>query len=108
MANKDYSKMSTKAKPEKVKDTETKPLAETKKEDKPKTEKPAKPAKGVVVDCERLNVRKEASLDSEVLTVLFAGDEVSVLNLKSENGFYKIKAGSVVGYSIVERIGLKK
>ena len=108
MANKDYSKMSAKAKPEKVKDTEIKPLAETKKEDKPKTEKPAKPAKGIVIDCERLNVRKEASLDSEVLTVLFAGDEVSVLNAKPDNGFYKIKAGSVVGYSIVERIGLKK
>lgn len=31
MANKDYSKMSTKAKPEKVKDTETKPLTEIRK-----------------------------------------------------------------------------
>lgn len=54
---------------------------------------------GVVVDCARLNVRKEASADAAVLTTIPAGAEVQINIFESTNDFYKVctEAG-VEGY----------
>lgn len=45
---------------------------------------------GVVVDCERLNVRKEPSADADVLTTIPKGAEVQIDIFESTNDFYKV------------------
>lgn len=47
-----------------------------------------KVVKGVVVDCEKLNVRIRPSIKGEILTTLDVGTEVIIH--KEMNGFYKI------------------
>ena len=72
-----------------------------KKEDEPtKVEEnaPVEPLFGSVTNCNKLNVRKEPSLDSDVIMELDKGAIVTLLDGKSVNGFRKISKDGRVGY----------
>lgn len=49
---------------------------------------------GEVIGCEKLNVRKEASIESEVITIITAGTKVIVEDIV--NNFYKTDNGYVM------------
>ena len=54
---------------------------------------------GVVTECAKLNVRKEPSMDADVVTVLLIGAEVMVDKALSTEEFYKITTETgVEGY----------
>lgn len=61
-----------------------------------KETKPVKKAnkKGVVADCELLNVRSAASTTADVVKTIPVGSEVEILG--SEADFYKISGGFVM------------
>lgn len=60
---------------------------------------------GVVVDCARLNVRKEPSSDADVLTTIPVGAEVQVDIFESTNDFYKVCTETgVEGYCMADYI----
>ena len=63
---------------------------------------------GVVSGCERLNLRKEASKDSDILSVLNKGTELVVSSEESTDEFYKVvtEAG-VEGYCMKKFITIK-
>ena len=46
--------------------------------------------KGVVTDCGKLNVRREPTSDSKVITTISSGTEVEINNEESTDEFYKI------------------
>lgn len=62
---------------------------------------------GVVTECMKLNVRKEPSLDAEILTEILIGTEVQVDISESTADFYKIctEAG-VEGYCMRAHINV--
>ena len=45
---------------------------------------------GVVIDCAKLNVRKEAKKDAAILGTIAAKSKVTVVSTKPVNGFYKV------------------
>ena len=62
-----------------------------------------KVVKGVVVDCEKLNIRADAKVSSEVLCVINKGEKVEIIKEKSTNDFYAVIYGkdkevSIEGY----------
>lgn len=70
---------------------------------------------GVVIDCEKLNVRKETFKDSEVLCTVNKGDEVKIdlgpiddKPIPAEISFYKIcTASGVEGYCMTKYINIR-
>lgn len=75
MSNVNYNKMSNKTpEPEKVVEPEKKDVI------------------GVVSDCVKLNVRKQAVANSDVICVIDADTEVIVDEAKSTNDFYRVKS----------------
>lgn len=52
---------------------------------------PPKPKVGVVANCKALNIRKEPSIDAEIITVLNQGSIVEITD--TENDFYNIGIG---------------
>lgn len=52
--------------------------------------------KGKVANCEKLNVRKSASADAPVVTIIEKGTEVEINPNKSVNGWYAISNGFVM------------
>lgn len=78
----------------------------------PQTE-PTPPAivTGVVVNCEKLNIRADASTDAEVLCVINKGGEVEIVENVDEEEFYgviygKNKEVSVEGFCMKKYIKL--
>lgn len=62
----------------------------------------------VVVNCAKLNVRKEASKDSEVVCIITKGDEVAVDLDASTEDFYKINTSNgIEGYCVKDFIEIK-
>ena len=65
----------------------------------------------VIVDCKKLNVRKEASKNAEVACVIAEGNEITVDVDKSTEDFYKVyaKCGEILveGYCVKEFISIK-
>lgn len=53
--------------------------------------------KGVVVNAQKVRLRKEPSLSAPVLRILDEGHQVTVIHLKRE-GFYKVLDGNTIGY----------
>lgn len=51
---------------------------------------------GKVANCEKLNVRKSASVDSPVVTIIEKGTEVEINPNKSVDGWYAISNGFVM------------
>lgn len=72
---------------------------------------PAPPAvvTGVVVNCEKLNIRERPSLFAEVLCIINKGEKVEVIEAESTNDFYSVIYGkdkevSVNGYCMKQYI----
>lgn len=53
-----------------------------------------KPTIGHVVDCAKLNVRKDPDADAEILGTLSAGAEVMIDESESTDDFYNVCAAS--------------
>ena len=64
--------------------------------------KPSK-LKGVVVDCDRLNVRKGPSATNSIVGVLIKGDEVTI-EAGGNKTFYEISTPNVKGYCMKQYI----
>ena len=65
---------------------------ETKKEETPE-EKPVKVknvAKGKVIDCEKLNVRRHASLEADIIEVIEEGAIVEINEKRSTDDWYSV------------------
>lgn len=60
---------------------------------------------GVVVDCERLNVRQQANATAKVLTVIDKGTEVTIHNFDNKE-FYKVSV--LVDKKVVNGYCMKK
>lgn len=63
---------------------------------------------GIVIECETLRVRKEPSLDGEILTTIHKGSQVVIDLDKSTKDFYKINyVAGVEGYCMKKFIAVK-
>ena len=72
-------------------------------------EGPDKLIPGVVTDCLRLNVRKEADRNAEVVTVLDALSEVMVDMGESTDEFYNVcTAAGIEGFCMKKYIAIRK
>lgn len=64
---------------------------------------------GVVYNCEKLNIRKSASKDSDVVTIVDAGSELLIDSAKSTYNFYKVcTASGIEGYCMAEFVKVDK
>lgn len=99
MATKNYNKMSAQSKQE-----ETKVVSEQK-QSKPKRKQ------GKVVNCGRLNVRKDPNADAEVLTTIDSGFQVTVEEC-GDKAFYKVafkqNGNTVNGYCMKDFIEIER
>lgn len=71
-----------------------------------------KPAKGknmlAEVNCERLNVRTEASKESAVNMIIAKGDIVNIINYSKNSEFHKVeKNGQFIGYVDARFVSVK-
>ena len=72
----------------------------------PAPEVPVK--KGVVVNCDKLNVRKAPTKGSEAIAKITKGNEVIINEAESKGGFYKISTVSgIEGYCMKAYIEVK-
>lgn len=72
----------------------------------PAQEAPVK--KGVVVNCDKLNVRKAPTKGSEAIAKITKGNEVIINEAESKGGFYKISTVSgIEGYCMKAYIEVK-
>ena len=70
---------------------------------------PVKTHTGVVYNCEKLNIRKSASKDSDVVTIVDAGSELLIDSAKSTYNFYKVcTASGIEGYCMAEFVKVDK
>lgn len=114
MSNKNYTKYSNQ-KPRNHRDSEeikdrNPILIETvdavKVEDKPAAPKVIKKS-GIIANCDRLNVRKEPSLDADIIAVVERGDKV-VVEVISNETFYKVcTAAGIEGYAMKAYIAVR-
>lgn len=68
---------------------------------------------GTVVNCEKLNVRSESSVKSEVLFTINKGEEVEIVEDKSTDDFYAVIFGNdkeviIEGYCMKKYIKINK
>lgn len=68
-----------------------------------------KPVIGIVSNCERLNIRKQPSIKSEVAATIEAGSEVGIALDESTKDFYKVYYidDGVEGYCMSKYITIK-
>ena len=60
---------------------------------------------GTVTNCHRLNIRKEPSLEAEILRVLLKGDDVEILDEPVVNGWLPVLlSDGTKGYTMIEYI----
>lgn len=60
---------------------------------------------GTVTNCHRLNIRKEPSLEAEILRVLFQGDDVEILDESTPDGWLSvILSDGTKGYTMKDYI----
>ena len=63
-----------------------------------------KEVKGVVVNCGRLNVRKEADPNAAVLKIINSGAKVKIDEEGSTDDFYKVQVAGFTGFCMKEFI----
>lgn len=66
---------------------------------------PEKIIRGTVI-CNKLNVRKEANKDSEVLTIIPKDLVLTICDTDSSPDFYKVLIGEIEGYCIKKFIAV--
>lgn len=54
--------------------------------------------KAIVTDCEKLNVRANPDINSNVLRIINNGDKLDIIDLNENSEFYKILIDDVEGY----------
>lgn len=64
-------------------------------------------ANGEVANCTKLNVRKEAKANSNVLCILNKGDKVTINLNESTEDFYRISTKTIEGFCMKNFIELK-
>lgn len=62
---------------------------------------------GVVANCGRLNVRKEADLNAEVLKIINVGTTVKIDEENSTEDFYKVQVAGYTGFCAKEFIAVE-
>lgn len=68
-----------------------------------------KPVYGVVANCNKLYVRKDAKKDGDVVTIIDAGTKVSIKMEESTKDFYKVTIkGGAYGFCKKEYIEISK
>lgn len=88
---------------EEVKVETVEAVIEEKKEDK----KTASISKGIVADCEKLNIRKAPKKDSEVTTIIDKGSKVTIDDDKSVGDWYRVRTDkNIWGYCMKQYIKL--
>ena len=94
-----------------MKDEKIVEQVETNKEETPE-EKPAKVknvAKGKVIDCEKLNVRRHASLEADIIEVIDKDDVVVVNdNLSTEEWYMVITKDRTKGFCMKKYITVER
>lgn len=61
---------------------------------------------GVVVDCARLNVRKEPSKNAAVAKIINAGARVKIVD-DFEGEFYKVQVAGITGFCMKEFVAVE-
>ena len=70
---------------------------------------PPKPVIGIVMNCNRLNVRAAALMTSTIVTVITEGTEVLINESASTNEFYKVwTAAGFEGFCLKKFIEIKQ
>ena len=69
---------------------------------------PPKPVLAYVSGCVRLNIRKQPSLNSEIVGILNADDVVEIDHDESTDSFYKIVSPKAVGYCMKQYITIEE
>lgn len=63
---------------------------------------------GVVVDCQKLNIRKEPNAEAEILGTISVGSEVTIDESESNENFYKVcTAAGAEGFCMKKFISVK-
>ena len=112
-ANIEDTNVTEEVKPEETEEVKPEETEEVKPEETEEQDKiqPDEIKEAVVVNCEKLNVRKEASKTSEVVCVIAKNTELTVSITKSTEDFYKVYAVNnevlVEGYCIKSFIKIK-
>ena len=72
-----------------------------------KTEEESALLIGIVTGCGRLNIRAEASSDSEVLTVVNAGSELQIHEIGTTDEFFKVTTEfGIDGYAMCQFVSI--
>jgi len=66
---------------------------------------PKKIIRGIVI-CDKLNVRKEANKDSEILTVIPKDLVLTICDVDLSSDFYKVLIGEIEGYCMKNFIAI--
>ena len=106
MGKKNYSKFSEhfKKSEEVIEETKNEMIEEVKEvtEEEPETEI----VTGVVVNCDKLNIREKPSTDSKVLRIVKKDEELGIYPTPVD-GFYKVVRMETEGYCMMNFIKLK-
>lgn len=70
---------------------------------------PAAPTIGVVYKCEKLNIRKRPTKDSEAVAVVCADTELEIIEIEkaADKDWYKVKTDTVTGFCMKDYIYVK-
>ena len=107
MENVNYTKFSEEQKVETpVVEEVVEPVIEEEVVVEPVIDEPEEPkeVKGVVVNCGRLNVRKEADPNAAVLKIINSGAKVKIDEEGSTDDFYKVQVAGFTGFCMKEFI----
>lgn len=110
MGKKNYNKISTeKVKAEAAAEVES-IIAESTEvvENEPEIQVTCSNPIGVVVNCEKLNVRKNSSVKADILGVIAKGTEVEIFEDSSTKDFYSIATPKYNGYVMKKYISIKQ
>ena len=64
--------------------------------EEPVVKEESKPLTGIVTNCERLNIRKEPSKESDVVKIIDHDDKIDIFKEESTEDFYKTTDGYVM------------
>ena len=106
MGKTDYNRISKKS----AKDIEitdmVEEVVETDVFETPEVEAPAEPVLGIVSDCTKLNIRKEADVESSVLFIIGKDSDVLVDLDESTDEWYKVYVNDQEGFCMKDYITL--
>lgn len=105
-SRKNYSAMSTKG--IKVPEAESSSIAQGVIAHAPEIDNTPEVKKGIVSNCERLNVRSGPSLEADVSAIINKGDEVEINNSEEDFYFVYIRSKNISGWCMKQFITLSE